>query len=183
MALKVIGAGLGRTGTLSLTFALEYLGLGPCHHMAEIFANAADQLPKWLGVIGGQPDWDAAFDGFESAVDYPGCTYWRELADKYPDAKIILSVRNPESWFHSVNTTIFSDHMLGRIAQGPFKPFFDTAVTADFSDRIGEQGFHGRLLRASQCCGAGCPTRRARAGLRGEARRGATLRVPRCAGA
>lgn len=141
MALKVIGAGLGRTGTLSLKFALEYLGFGPCHHMAEIFANAADQLPKWLGVIDGQPDWDAVFDGFESAVDYPGCTYWRALADTYPDAKIILSVRNPESWFNSVTTTIFSDHMLGRMAQGPFKPFFDAAVTADFGDRIGDRDF------------------------------------------
>lgn len=141
MTLKVIGAGLGRTGTMSLKFALEHLGFGPCHHMAEVFCNATDQLPKWLDVVNGRPDWEAVFDGFESAVDYPSCTYWRELADKYPEAKIILSVRDPESWFDSVSETIFSDAMLGRLAHGPFKTFFDGAVIGDFGDRIGEKAF------------------------------------------
>ena len=141
MTLKIIGAGLGRTGTLSLKFALEHLGFGPCHHMAEVFCNAADQLPKWMDVINGRPDWDAVFDGFESAVDYPSCTYWRELADRYPEAKIILTVRDPESWFNSVSTTIFSEAMLNRLAQGPFKPFFDSVVTTDFGDRITDKAF------------------------------------------
>lgn len=141
MALKIIGAGLGRTGTLSLKFALERLSFGPCHHMAEVWVNFADQVPKWLDVVNGKPDWDAVFDGYVSAVDYPACTYWRELAALYPDAKIILSVRNPESWFSSVNTTIFSEAMLGRLAQGPLKAFFDGAVIADFGDRIGDRDF------------------------------------------
>ena len=141
MTLKVIGAGLGRTGTLSLKFALEHLGFGPCHHMAEVFCNATDQLPKWLDVVNGRPDWDAVFDGFEAAVDYPACTYWEELAKVYPDARIILSVRDPESWFHSVSETIFSQGMLARLAQGPFKPFFDGAVIGDFGDRIADKAF------------------------------------------
>ncbi|MBO9575500.1 MAG: hypothetical protein J7494_07185 [Sphingobium sp.] len=141
MTLKVIGAGLGRTGTLSLKFALEHLGFGPCHHMAEVFCNTTEQLPKWLGVVNGRPDWDAVFDGYESAVDYPACTYWRELADKYPEAKIILSVRDPESWFNSATETIFSPHMLARVTQEPLKPFFEGAVIGDFGDRITDKAF------------------------------------------
>jgi hypothetical protein len=141
MALRVIGAGLGRTGTFSLKFALERLGFGPCHHMAEIWANFSDQLPKWLGVVDGERNWDAVFAGFSSAVDYPACTYWRELAAFYPDAKIILSVRDPDSWFESVSTTVFSEALMGRLAQGPVKRFFDGAVTADFGDRIADRDF------------------------------------------
>jgi hypothetical protein len=141
MALRVIGAGLGRTGTFSLKFALEYLGFGPCHHMAEVWANFSDQLPKWLGVVDGKRDWDTVFAGFSSAVDYPACTYWRELAAFYPNAKIILSVRDPESWFDSVSTTVFSQALLDKLAQGPVKRFFDGAVTGDFGDRIGDRDF------------------------------------------
>jgi hypothetical protein len=141
MALKVIGAGLGRTGTLSLKFALEYLGFGPCHHMAEVWANAADQLPKWLAAVAGQPDWEAIFDGYASAVDYPACTWWRELADLYPEAKIILSVRGADSWFDSVTSTVFSPALMTNLAQGPVKTFLDGAVLADFGDRITDRAF------------------------------------------
>ncbi len=141
MALKVIGAGLGRTGTLSLKFALEYLGYEPCHHMAEVFANASRQVPLWLGAIGGQPDWDAVFEGFEAAVDYPGCYHWRALAAHYPEAKIILSLRDADKWFDSVSTTIFSEHMTGMMLNSPLKPFFEGAVVRDFGMRIGERAF------------------------------------------
>lgn len=141
MGLRVIGAGLGRTGTFSLKFALEYLGFGPCHHMAEVWANFPDQLPKWLRVVDGERDWDAVFEGFSSAVDYPACTYWRELAAFYPDAKIVLSVRDPESWFDSVSTTVFSQALLGRFAEGPVKRFFEGAVTGEFGDRIADRDF------------------------------------------
>lgn len=142
MALKVIGAGLGRTGTLSLKLALEHLGFGPCHHMAEVFANIGSQVPKWVDVVNGKPDWDSVFDGFQAAVDYPGCSYWQELADKYPDAKIILSLRDPESWFNSVNSTIFSDRMLMMVLQeGPIRTFFQGAVVRDFGDRIADKDF------------------------------------------
>lgn len=141
MALGVIGAGLGRTGTFSLKFALEHLGFGPCHHMTEVWANFSDQMPKWLSVVRGERDWDAVFAGYSSAVDYPACTYWRELAAFYPEAKIILSVRDPESWFDSVSTTVFSQALLGKLAQGPIKRFFAGAVTADFGDRIADREF------------------------------------------
>ena len=101
MTLKVIGAGLGRTATFSLKFALEHLGFGPCYHMSEVFAGARRNIGLWLDVVAGRPDWDALFEGFQSTTDYPACSYWRELADHYPDAKVILTVRDPDSWFDS----------------------------------------------------------------------------------
>ncbi len=80
MPLAVIGAGFPRTGTLSLKLALEELGFGPCHHMSEVFADGRRQVPLWLDVIAGQPDWSAVFADFAATTDYPACTYWRELA-------------------------------------------------------------------------------------------------------
>lgn len=76
MGLAVIGAGLGRTGTLSLKLALEQLGLGPCHHMEEVFKNP-DQLPFWQSAADGkQVDWDAVFAGYRSTVDWPSAHFW-----------------------------------------------------------------------------------------------------------
>jgi hypothetical protein len=106
MALQVIGAGFGRTGTLSLKLALEQLGFGPCHHMAEVFAHP-ETIPMWIAAADGRPDWAAIFDGYASAVDWPTATFYRELAEAYPDAKVILTERDPESWFASTQATIF----------------------------------------------------------------------------
>lgn len=106
MTLSVIGAGFGRTGTLSLKLALETLGLGPCHHMEEVFTNPA-QLPYWQAAIEGrQMNWDQVYAGFASTVDWPGTHYWRDLAEFYPQAKVILSVRPTEVWCKSFSATI-----------------------------------------------------------------------------
>lgn len=140
MALQVIGAGLGRTGTMSLKAALEKLGIGNCHHMLEVFANL-DRLPLWLQAARGKADWDAIFDGYGACVDYPSCTYWREIADHWPDASILLSTRDPESWFDSVSETIFSPAILEMLLASPLADFFRTSVLADFGDRIGDRGF------------------------------------------
>lgn len=115
MALQVIGAGLGRTATFTMKFALEHLGFGPCFHMAEVFADARRQVPLWLDAVAGRPDWDEIFRGFGATTDYPACSYWRELAAYYPEAKVILTVRDPDSWFESVSETIFSDAMQARL--------------------------------------------------------------------
>ncbi len=119
MTLEVIGAGLGRNATFSLKFALEHLGFGPCHHMSEVFADAGRQVPLWLDVAAGKPDWDEVFRGFHSTTDYPACTYWRELAAYYPQAKVVLTTRDPDSWFESVSETIFSEGMLGGLRGTP----------------------------------------------------------------
>ncbi|WP_170351921.1 sulfotransferase family protein [Ruegeria atlantica] len=116
MTLEVIGAGFGRTGTNSLKLALEQLNFGPCHHMFEVRDNP-EQLPAWnRAAHGEQADWDAMFHGYRAQVDWPGAAYWRQLSDHYPDAKIILSVRDPDAWFDSIWATIgpFMTTMRGR---------------------------------------------------------------------
>ena len=107
MGLSVIGAGFGRTGTDSMKMALEILGLGPCHHMKELNANPA-QRALWRSVVGGNtPDWNQAFADYQSATDWPAAFYWRELSAFYPDAKIVLTLRDAQSWYASMQKTIF----------------------------------------------------------------------------
>ncbi|MGH8246419.1 MAG: sulfotransferase family protein, partial [Gammaproteobacteria bacterium] len=118
MALKVIGAGFGRTGTMSIKFALERIGFGPCYHMMEVMPHP-QAVSQWARLARGeQSDWDGIFKGYAATVDWPACTYWRELAEYYPDATVILSVRDPARWFESTQKTIFSrqhlDQFLGR---------------------------------------------------------------------
>ncbi|MGR6916955.1 sulfotransferase family protein [[Actinomadura] parvosata] len=105
--MKVIGAGFGRTGTRSLQAALERLGFGPCYHMSTVIAEPY-RVRQWLDVGEGRSrDWDTLFAGFGSAVDWPASAYWRELAAHYPDAKVVLTVRDPGRWYDSVSATIF----------------------------------------------------------------------------
>jgi hypothetical protein len=108
MAIRVIGAGLGRTGTLSLKTALEMLGFDKCHHMIEVFQNPA-QIDYWDAAGMGRPvDWDALFTGYQAIVDYPGCRYYRQLLAHYPDAKVLLTVRDPDAWYESARETIYA---------------------------------------------------------------------------
>jgi len=107
MALKVVGSGLGRTGTKSLQTALNTLGLGPCHHMLEVFTHP-ETMALWIEAGAGRPDWEAIFADYHAMVDYPGAAFWRELADYYPDAKVLHSVRDPDQWFDSTQATIFA---------------------------------------------------------------------------
>lgn len=108
MALKVVGAGVGRTGTNSLKIALESLLGGRCHHMFEIIMNP-DQVPMWTAAIEqkGEVDWDDVLDGYVAQVDWPGASFWPELSAAYPDALVILSVRDPDVWYTSASNTIF----------------------------------------------------------------------------
>jgi hypothetical protein len=141
MALQVIGAGLGRTATFSLKFALEHLGFGPCHHMSEVFADGRRQVPLWLEAMAGRPDWDATFDGFKAATDYPTCTYWRELADYYPEAKVVLTVRDPDSWFESVSATIFSEGMQGSLEGSPVGEMMRGVIFDRFDGAITDRAY------------------------------------------
>jgi hypothetical protein len=105
--MKLIGAGLPRTATLSQKLALETLGLGPCYHMVDVFADLS-RADQWSDALDGNPDWDAIFDGYQSTVDWPGSYFYRELSERYPDAKVLLSVRSGESWARSMIETISS---------------------------------------------------------------------------
>ena len=104
-SIKVIGAGLPRTGTLTQKLALEQLGFGPCYHWVNVLADL-DQVELWNRALDGEPTWEEAFAGHVSTVDWPGGYFYRELAQAYPDAKVLLSVREPESWERSFSDTI-----------------------------------------------------------------------------
>jgi len=105
--LKIIGAGFGRTGTLSLKAALEELGFGPCYHMTEVF-NHPEHVPLWLAATNGERiDWHDIFTGYQATVDWPSCAFYEELMQVYPNAKVILTTRDPEAWYESAYNTIY----------------------------------------------------------------------------
>ena len=106
MTLAVIGAGFGRTGTLSLKHALERLGFGPCYHMAEV-ATHPEHVDLWRRAWRGEDVWPTLFADYGAAVDWPVAAFWQRLADAYPGAKVLLSLRDAESWYRSANDTIF----------------------------------------------------------------------------
>lgn len=140
MALKVIGAGYGRTATLSLKIALERLGFGPCYHMTEVFM-APESMVHWVRASQGAPDWETIFEGFAAAVDFPACRFWRELAAFYPDARVLLSVRDPEKWFESTQATIFSPSAVQMLDRSPMKDFVKEVVWDFFDGRIHDRDF------------------------------------------
>lgn len=108
MPIEVIGAGLGRTGTLSLKAALEELGFSRCYHMVEVLAQM-EHARVWDAAARGEAvDWDRLFEGYRATVDWPGCSFYRELMQRYPEAKVILTVRDPERWYDSARQTIYS---------------------------------------------------------------------------
>ncbi len=103
----VIGAGFGRTGTLSLKKALEILGYDPCYHMTESLDNF--HIPFWERVYCGEKfSWNEIFDKYKATTDFPVCSYWDDILKEYPDSKVILTVRSPESWYKSFDETIYS---------------------------------------------------------------------------
>jgi Sulfotransferase domain len=106
MALQVIGTGFGRTGTDSMREALNMLGFGPCHHMFEVIEHD-EQKQLWRALAkGATPDWDRLFAGYTSCMDWPSAHYWRDLVRFYPEARVILTYRSPESWWTSFEKTV-----------------------------------------------------------------------------
>ena len=107
--MRIIGAGLPRTATLTQKIALETLGLGPCYHMVTVLGDL-DRVDAWKQALEGQPCWSDIFSGFCSSVDWPGAYFYRELIDVYPEAKVLLSVRDPQRWAASMQATIVEAH-------------------------------------------------------------------------
>ncbi len=113
MGLKVIGAGLPRTATWSQKLALEQLGFGPCYHMSEALQHP-EHWALWERAARGESiDWEDIFAGWGSTTDAPGCKVYKALADRYPEAKVVLSVRDPEKWFASTQNTVLSGDIVG----------------------------------------------------------------------
>ncbi len=107
MTLRVVGAGLGRTGTHSLKLALEQLLGGPCYHMSELIEREAD-TPVWAAATRGEEvDWPGFLAEFAATVDWPACAFWEPIAAAHPDAVVVLSMReSPEAWWRSFERTI-----------------------------------------------------------------------------
>ena len=104
----MIGAGFGRTGTTSLEAALEDLGFGPCYSMEDSLQNPA-HAEAWDAAArrGGNPDWRALLKGYRSTLDWPAASFYEDLMEAYPEAGVILTVRDPESWYESTLNTIY----------------------------------------------------------------------------
>jgi len=157
MALRVIGAGFGRTGTSSLQAALERLGFAPCDHMGEVFKHPA-RAALWEEAVaararGAAFDWERLYAGYQATTDWPGAFFWRDLADAYPEAKVILSVRNPEGWYESMNRTIWAirrDPDVGRRVAASLGVHGDLAWMPSLVDNIVFEGtFRGRFADKS----------------------------------
>jgi len=128
--LRVIGAGLPRTGTKSLQTALELLLDGPCYHMTEVFKRPED-VDVWRAALRGEtPDWTAFLSGYAAAVDWPASIFWRELAEANPDAVIVLSTRRDAAqWWESCDSTILG------VARGD-RPVEDENWFAMFNEQL-----------------------------------------------
>lgn len=143
MTLSVVGAGFGRTGTLSLKAALERLGVGRCYHMVEVWGNPGHG-EIWQRAIHGEPvDWDALLSGFAATVDWPACHFWRELADANPDSLVVLTRRDPERWYESVAQTI---HPVLTRPLPPEIPQHIRVTHAMSCELVLERTFGGRFL-------------------------------------
>ncbi|HSC75999.1 MAG TPA: sulfotransferase [Pseudomonadales bacterium] len=145
MTLNIIGAGFGRTGTLSLKHALEQLGFDRCYHMMEVPGHDGS-AEGWLRAASGKSlDWDTFLQGFQATVDWPACAFWLELHQQYPDAKVILTVRNADKWYASALETIWPfSHVFPRWALALIKPL---RRIQNMIDTVIWQGtFGGRFL-------------------------------------
>jgi Sulfotransferase domain len=161
MTLRVVGAGLGRTGTHSLKLALEQLLGGPCYHMSETFGRP-DDIPVWHAAANGDlPDWPTFLGEYTATVDWPACAFWRPLADEFPDAIVLLSTRSSaDAWWKSADDTIFrvskreipSEHddvMTAQLAM--VDDLFANTFTADLSEGPAKQAYeeHNAAVRAA----------------------------------
>ena len=130
MSLRVVGAGVGRTGTHSLKLALERLLGAPCYHMMEVFPRPS-HFERWTAAARGEPvDWNALFEGFVATVDWPSAACWRELSVAFPESIILLSTRPAEDWWKSAMDTIFA----GRTEPSPaMRLMVDTFLASRFT--------------------------------------------------
>ncbi|MDR3692073.1 MAG: sulfotransferase [Fimbriimonas sp.] len=126
MGLRVIGAGLGRTGTHSLKLGLERLTGEPCYHMVEVFKHM-DHCPVWTEAAKGNiPDWNQFLTGYGSAVDWPSAAFWKEMYDALPGSIVVLSVRDPQEWWDSASSTIFQ--AIGHMPDPSWHEMIDTIM-------------------------------------------------------
>lgn len=137
--LRVVGAGVGRTGTSSLKQALEYLLGGPCYHMRELHRNPA-HIPLWHAAArGAPPDWRQMLVGYRATVDWPAASFWRELSEAFPRALVLLSVRDAEAWWNSAHATILSAENQRRTRHSGWKDMWNDIMATRFTTRLDDR--------------------------------------------
>ncbi len=193
--MKLIGAGLPRTATTTQMIALEMLGF-PCYHMRDMMADPATSVPQYRAALNGNADWDEIFEGKESTVDWPAAYHWRELSEVYPDAKVLLSVRDAESWVRSMENTItqvfMGDTLMYHLARAQYHvdplyaAWIDLLTEMNWGDERGafagtngEPAADGRCDGALESDGHRHGARGSAARLASEGRLGAALRAAR----
>ena len=146
--MKVIGVGFGRSGTMSLKYALEEVGAGPCFHMIDLILNP-EKVEAWHdAAIKGDVDFDRMFEGYESTIDWPGCSYWRELIDYYPDSPVLLNYRDFDGFYKSCKNTIYAVReaaMKGELKPDTNRPPPSPKLWEVIGKLIWEGDFQGRF--------------------------------------
>ena len=109
---------------MTLKNALETLLGAPCHHMAEVFGRTEIDPPAFLAATRGDlPDWEELLGGYAAAVDWPASAFYAELAERYPDAIVVLSRRDSfATWWKSASNTIFKSMNDSADFAGPVWP-------------------------------------------------------------
>ena len=150
MSIKVIGAGFSRTGTFSLRSALEHLGFRKCYHMTEILNDHPEHIGVWRDAYDGKRvDWSSLFSGFQATVDLPGCLFYKQILNDYPNAKVILTLRDPDSWYNSMERTIYQSKLRGYPSAPSFRKIIHRIMKkpsrskefGDFHDHLVWDGF------------------------------------------
>jgi hypothetical protein len=158
MAIRLIGAGLGRTGTHALKLALEELLGGTCHHMMEVSSHP-DEIPVWAAAMkGDEPDWSQFLAGYSAIVDFPGSALWRELALAFPDPPVLLSTRRSAAeWWESANATILEstrrgarDDDVSRAQHAMVRTMFDERFTPAWNDEAASMTAYEAHNRAAR---------------------------------
>jgi hypothetical protein len=117
--------------------------------MRDLLGDLEGQLPMWERVVAGEPDWEEIMGGARSCCDFPAARYYRELAEHYPNAKVVLSVRDAESWVRSMRDTVWAVYFGGSLmnhlcrARQHLDPLWDrylTIMTAMLWDEDGALG-------------------------------------------
>ncbi|HLI31722.1 MAG TPA: sulfotransferase [Solirubrobacteraceae bacterium] len=137
--LQVLGAGFGRTGTLSLKVALEELGVAPCLHSLQSRAPLSASKHWQRLAAGEQIDWREALAGFRSSVDWLCARYYEQILEAFPQVKVVLSVREPQAWYESASASLHAARSLRRSSpdgrsQGALLEAVDRAIWQELFD-------------------------------------------------
>ena len=146
--MKVIGVGFGRSGTMSIKAALEEIGAGPCFHMIDLIRDPEKVAPWHDAAIKGEKNWDAMFAGCDSTIDWPGCSFWEELIEVYPDAPVLLNYRDFDGFYKSCQNTIWAVKQAaqaGELEQDANRPPPSPQLWEVIGTLIWEKDFQGRF--------------------------------------